>query len=228
MSIIQFQLAHLCNVLYLLSKYIEYKENKYSTINSENIQVPDQTPVWEVCVCRTDMQANTHLLRVALSTSVWIHEKIQSSSSALTEACCSSLGWGFPVVREARRNERVWSHLNSAGRLQLSGADLRGHKNIPGLFFTLRCVSTPPCICSFDVSRCQRAEGVNRISGGLWRLGGVTRQQTTAHPQAWPITQCLSSELPQCSPTKSKVSTTETKVNFESCLRTFSARFSHI
>lgn len=39
-------------------------------------------------------------------------------------------------MRDARGNERVWSHLNSAGRVELSGADLRRHNNIPGLRFS--------------------------------------------------------------------------------------------
>lgn len=65
---------------------------------------------------------------------VWIPKEIQSE--ALAEARSSSLGSGFPVVREARGNERVWSHLNSAGRVQSSWADLRRHNNIPGLRFS--------------------------------------------------------------------------------------------
>lgn len=79
-------------------------------------------------------QAQVEYATFRLVRDVWIPEELQSAASA--EARSSSLGSGFPVVREARGNERVWSHLNSAGRAQSSGADLRCHNNIPGSRFS--------------------------------------------------------------------------------------------
>lgn len=67
----------------------------------------------------------------------------------------------------------MWSHLKSTGRLQLSGADLRGHNNIPGFVLMLQCVLSPSCICSsrcsFYVSRCKLAEDMKSTSGDDFR-----------------------------------------------------------
>lgn len=73
----------------------------------------------------------------------------------LSSAACYWLDWWFPVVRGRSRTKveyermRLWSHLNSAGtRLQLSGADLSDHNNMPALFFTLDVRDTCSVWCS--------------------------------------------------------------------------------
>lgn len=71
-----------------------------------------------------------------ISAPLWERLPKEIQSEASSEACSSALGLGFPVVREARGNERVWSHLNSAGRVKSSEADLRRRNNIPGLHFS--------------------------------------------------------------------------------------------
>lgn len=108
---------------------------------------------------------DAHDRHFSVRPSAWLHRgHPRWGLNCWTGTCCSSRCWWFPFTRQRsstkRRNESVWSHLNSAGRLQLLEANLRGHNNIPGFVFYCQCTcaSPPSCICclpnSFYVTRC--------------------------------------------------------------------------